>query len=211
MKAIVIGATGATGRFVVEELLNDPFFDEITVVVRRPSFTPTPKLTELVVDFDYLQDYKNQLVGDVAFSCLGTTLKDAGSKESQWKVDYDYQYKFASLCAENKVKTFVLLSAINANAKSSIFYSKMKGKLEEAITQLPFKHIQIVQPSMLVRPNSTRKGEVIMAKWMVWLDKYNWIPKKYKPIQVEILARLIVQRSKHTSLPFEKLSLEQLL
>ena len=125
MKAIVIGGSGATGKYLVRRLLADDRFDEIVLLLRKLTAETHPKLKQVIVDFDQLNDYAEQIDGTVAFSCLGTTLKDAGSKEVQRKVDYDYQYNFAKIARQNGVATFVLLSAQNANAKSSFFYSRM--------------------------------------------------------------------------------------
>lgn len=163
MKAIVIGGTGATGKELVKQLLNDSRFDEVITLVRRPYFGGHIKLREIIVNFENLENYKEVVQGDVAFSCLGTTLKDAGSKEAQWRVDHDYQLKFAALAKENGIHSFVLLSAAGADSKSMIFYNKMKGALEENIKALGFNQFLIIQPGAIDRPNTTRTGE----KWLI--------------------------------------------
>ena len=126
MKALVIGATGATGRDLVNQLLTDKDYDEVNVFVRRPLEVESPKLKTHIVDFEKPEEWKDLVNGDVAFSCLGTTLKDAGSKEAQRKVDYDYQYNFAKAAKENEVEDYILVSSYGANPKSKIFYSRMK-------------------------------------------------------------------------------------
>ncbi len=131
MKALVIGATGATGKDLVKQLLNDKDFEEVNIFVRKPLNFQNDKLKVHVIDFDKPEEWKNSVKGDVAFSCLGTTLKDAGSKEAQKKVDFNYQYEFAKAAKENNVDDYVLVSAYGANPKSKIFYSKMKGELEK--------------------------------------------------------------------------------
>lgn len=93
MIAIVIGATGATGKFLVQELINDSNYLEIVILVRRKTNISHPKMQEIIVDFDQLENYSEYIIDDVAFSCLGATLKDAGSKEKQRIIDYDYQLK----------------------------------------------------------------------------------------------------------------------
>ena len=82
MKAIIIGATGATGELLVDELLRGTAYTTVTIFVRRPTGKQNPKLVEHVVDFSKIDSYKDLIVGDVLFSCLGTTLKAAGSKEN---------------------------------------------------------------------------------------------------------------------------------
>ena len=195
MKAIVIGATGATGKCIVQELINDPQFDGVTVLVRRASFSLHPKLKEVIVDFNQLDHYKEYFSADVAYSVMGTTLKDAGSKEAQWKVDYEYQYEFAKLCAAQKVKTFVLLSAIGATPTSSIFYSRMKGELEVAVKKLPFDALIIAQPASLLRPESNRWTEKTAVKLMRGLNQIG-ILKTYEVLHVQDLALALIKASK---------------
>src|SRR5690625_3995861 len=156
MKAIIIGATGATGRELVKNLLNDDFFTEIIVLNRRLFFEKHIKLTKHIIDFDKMDNYKEFIKADVAFICMGTTFKMAGSKENQWKVDHDYQLKFAEICHENNVLSFVLLSAMNSNSNSKMFYSRMKGELEDKIYEIKFDQLIILQPSLIVRPKIGR-------------------------------------------------------
>lgn len=195
MKAIVIGATGATGKYLIQELIEDVTYQEVVALVRRPSFEPHPKLKEVIIDFNQIEKYTAEINGDVAFSVMGTTLKDAGSKEAQWKVDYDYQYHFAKLCSEQNVPTFVLLSAIGVDPKSSIFYNRMKGELEQAIQQLNFEQLLIFQPAALQRPQSDRFGEKLMTAIFSTLNGLGLL-KKYQSIHVKDLAKALVKASK---------------
>lgn len=199
MKAIVIGASGATGRFLVEELLNSATYSLVTVFVRKPSFEAHPKLKQIVVDFEKLADFSEHLQGDVAFSCLGTTLKAAGSKKAQWKIDYDYQYDFAQLTKQNGVPVFILVSAINAKASSSIFYSKMKGQLENAIIDLKFDKTIIFQPSILERPNTDRSGEKFALSVMKGISTLGLL-KNHRPTHVQNLAISMVRSVENSSL-----------
>lgn len=191
MKAIVIGGTGATGKELVAQLLEDSRFDVVTVLVRRPFFNQHAKLAEIVVDFEKLSEYGMHIQGDVAFSCLGTTLKDAGDKDAQWRVDHDYQLEFASMAKASGVESFVLLSAFGANAKSSLFYNKMKGTLEENIGKLNFARLLILHPGGIERPGSDRKGEKAMMKF---LKAFNAIGlfKGYEPISTKRLAKAMI-------------------
>ena len=154
MKALIIGATGATGKDLVTQLLADDTYSEVHCFVRKPLALTHPKLHAHVVDFETPEAWADLLRGDVAFSCLGTTLAVAGSKEAQWHVDYDYQYAFAEHCCQNGVATFVLVSAAGATAQSKLFYNRMKGQLEDAVKALGFPRLLIFQPSILIRSNS---------------------------------------------------------
>jgi uncharacterized protein YbjT (DUF2867 family) len=95
MKALVLGATGATGKDLVEQLLKDKNYETVSVFVRKPMEIDNEKLETHIVDFEKPENWQNLVQGDVAFSCMGTTLKNAGSKEAQKKVDFNYQYNFA--------------------------------------------------------------------------------------------------------------------
>ncbi len=164
MKAVVIGGSGATGKFLVEKLLLTEWITEVTLLLRKKTFPDNPKLNQVIVDFNKLSDWGNLIKGDIAFSCMGTTLKAAGSKEAQWTVDYNYQYHFAEIASQNMIPFFVLLSSQNAKANSSFFYMSIKGKLEQSIKKLSFQRLIIHQPGMLERPNTNRLGEKIALK-----------------------------------------------
>ena len=188
MKALIIGATGATGKDLVTQLLADDTYSEVHCFVRKPLTLTHPKLHAHVVDFETPEAWADLLRGDVAFSCLGTTLAVAGSKEAQWRVDYDYQYNFAEHCRNNGVPTFVLISAAGAKAQSKLFYNRMKGQLEDAIKALGFSCLLIFQPSVLIRSNSDRGGENFTVKVIAFLNKLGLF-KRYRPMPTAVLAQ----------------------
>ncbi|WP_099367525.1 NAD(P)H-binding protein [Sphingobacterium sp. 1.A.4] len=194
MKAVVIGGSGATGRELVLQLLADYRVESVVALVRKPFFMPDPKLKEVIVDFDHLEKYAAFIDADVAFSTLGTTLKQAGSKKKQWRVDYEYQLKFAQLARMNHVFTFVLLSSAQASPKSKFFYSRMKGMLEEKIKQLDFPKLIILRSGLIDRPKTDRRGEKIALKVIKVFNALG-ILKNYKPITTVDLAKVIVDRS----------------
>lgn len=192
MEAIVIGGSGATGKELVQQLLEDKRFKKVRVLLRKAYFKHHDKLEEILVDFDQLTSFEDQIKGDVAFSCLGTTLKDAGSKEAQWHIDYDYPFHFATLAFNNGASHFVLLSAVGVNAKSRIFYNRMKGSLEDAIKNIGFRHLMILQPGFIERPNSNRLGEKIGLKIITFFNKLG-IFKQYAPIKTNQLAKAMLE------------------
>lgn len=187
MKGLIIGATGATGKDLLAKLLEDDTYSEVHCFVRKPMSISHPKLHAHVVNFETPKAWVDLLHGDVAFSCLGTTLAVAGNKDAQWRVDYDYQYTFAQQCRTNGVPTFVLVSAAGATAQSKLFYNRMKGALEEAVKKLNFPRLLIFQPSILIRPKSNRGGENITVKVISFLNKLG-ILGRYKPMPTAILA-----------------------
>ena len=206
MKALVIGATGATGKDLVSQLLTDKGYDEVNVFVRRPLAVENPKLKTHIVNFDKPEEWKDLVKGDVAFSCLGTTLKAAGSKEAQRKVDYDYQYNFAKAAKENEVEDYILVSSYGAHPKSKIFYSRMKGELEQSIKDLHFNKLTIFQPGMLERKDSERTGEVLGGKIIKFANKFGVLTQQ-KPLPTEVLAKAMINSSKIKSYGYSKIKL----
>ena len=195
MKALVIGATGAVGKDLVDQLLKDDAFECVTVFVRRPLAIENPKLTVHIIDFDHPEQWQNLLQGDVLFSCLGTTIKAAGSQANQWKVDYTYQYETAKAARENGVGIYALVSSIGADPKSKIFYTRMKGELEEAVKKLGFPACYILQPPSLVRKGSDRFGEkagVVMLKALNAIG----LMRSWTPMPTEEVAAAMVRLAK---------------
>ena len=192
MKALVIGATGAVGSDLVEQLLKDDAFERVTVFVRRPLAVENPKLTVHIIDFDHPEQWRHLLQGDVLFSCLGTTIKAAGSQEAQWKVDYTYQYEAAKAACANGVEAYALVSSIGASPKVKFFYTRMKCELEEAVKKLGFPACFILQPPSLVRKGSDRFGE---KAGVVALRAFNAIGlmRAYKPMPTEEVAAAMVR------------------
>ncbi len=191
MKALVAGATGAVGKDLVRLLLDDARFDEIHIFVRRTSGFKHEKLTEHIVNFDNINEWKDKLCGDVLFSCLGTTLKDAGSKEKQWKIDYDYQYDVAAAASEIGTAKYILVSSVGASASSSVFYLRMKGQLDEAVGKLPFKYKGIIRPASLIRKNTTRTSEKITVPILKVLNSIGLF-KNNMPIRTDLVAMAMI-------------------
>jgi len=209
MKALVIGATGATGKDLVNQLCQDSDFDEINIFVRRRSDFHHEKVKAHLVDFDHPEEWKHLVKGDVAFSCLGTTLKSAGSKENQKIIDYDYQFNFARAAKDNGVEDYILVSAYGANPDSKIFYSRIKGELEEAVKNLKFEKTTIFKPGMLERKNTDRNGEVFGLKIIKFLNKLG-IFKSQKPLPTEVLAKAMIVASKIKSNSFSEVKLHSI-
>ena len=195
MKALVIGATGAVGKDLVQLLLADDSFERVDIFVRREVKISSAKLIVHVVDFDHPETWADQLKGNVLFSCMGTTIKAAGSQEAQWKVDYTYQYEAAKTAKANGVNTYVLVSSVGANAKSKIFYTRMKGALDDAVQELGFKGCFILRPPSLIRKGSDRFGEKV---GIVALKAFNAIGllRKYTPMPTEVLAATMIDLAK---------------
>lgn len=195
MKALVIGATGATGKDLVDILLQDADYTSVVIFVRSATQRSHPKLTEILTDFDNLDAVSQFIHGDVWFSCLGTTLKTAGSKDKQWHIDYEIPLKFAEIAKRNGVFRIVLLSAYGAKASSPLFYSMVKGKLEDRIETLAFHQYIIFKPAMLLRKNTDRTGERVSAPLLNFLNGLGLF-RKLRPLPTSLLAEKMAKAPK---------------
>jgi uncharacterized protein YbjT (DUF2867 family) len=190
--AMVLGATGATGRELVTQLLAHPAFASVSIFVRKKPDLEHQKLKVHEINFSKLNSYKNLVVGDVLFSALGTTRKVAGSKANQYEVDYTYQYEFAKMASENGVNHYALVSSTGANKNAWFFYLKTKGALEEEIKKLPFKSIKIYQPPTLIRQaDLLRPAEKRGIRILNTLNRFG-ILRSQKPLSVSVLAKKMI-------------------
>ncbi|MBO6522892.1 MAG: NAD(P)H-binding protein [Balneolaceae bacterium] len=190
--AIIIGATGLVGSHILQLLLSDERYSKVLVFHRRSTGVSHPKLTEHIINFDAIEDWKELLVGNELYSALGTTIKQAGSQEAQWTIDYDYQFEVAKAAAQIGVESYALVSSIGATAETGNFYLKMKGQLDEEVQELGFKKTLIVRPSFL-------KGERIESRFLEKIgitaaELFTKIPglKKYKPIHAKQVAQALI-------------------
>jgi uncharacterized protein YbjT (DUF2867 family) len=190
--ALVIGATGLVGSQLLSQLLDDERFGKVIAFGRRDLGRSHPKLEAHVVDFDAPDGWSSRVSGDVAFSTLGTTLKQAGSQAAQRKVDYDYQLAFARAAAKNGVPTYVLVSSASADPRSRVFYSRMKGELDREVQQLGIARVRLMRPSLLGGARQhARAGERIGS---VVLGAANalGLARKYREIPGAVVAKAMI-------------------
>ena len=192
MKALVIGATGATGKPLVMELLESTDYTEVVIFVRRATGIIHPKLKEYILDFNDIESYSDIIRGDIFFCCMGTTLKAAGSKMAQWRIDYEIPLEFARIAKENGIKSFVLVSSGNADSRSKIFYSRMKGELEEKIETLNFKQYIVFRPGLLNRPESDRFTENAAVSVLNFFNRLGML-KAQTPLPTPLLAQKMIK------------------
>jgi hypothetical protein len=151
-----------------------------------------------VVDFDNIQSWGHLIKGDILYSALGTTLREAGSSTQQFKIDNSYQYEVAKAASDNGVGTYILVSSYGANAKSAIFYSRMKGQLDDAVQQLAFSKIHIFRPGILGRQNTRlRPVEKISIGIINFLNTLGLL-RSQRPMPVALLAQKMILVSKKT-------------
>jgi uncharacterized protein YbjT (DUF2867 family) len=197
-KAILIGASGLTGQSLLNQLLQDEQFDTVVIFLRKELNITHKKLTQLCIDFNQLDTYKDLIKGDVVFCCLGTTIKIAGSQEAFKKVDFTYPTELAKIAKQNNVSTFCLQSSLGADSKSNNFYLKVKGETEDFIRQLNFVSFASFRPSMLLGNRTEfRLGETI-GKIVMQVLSFAFIGKlkRYKAIHVNQVASTMIKYAK---------------
>lgn len=198
--AIVAGTTGLIGSQLIELLLQDIYYDRVIALSRKPFQISNFEFSvggfqNLVVDFDKLHQFSDQLKGDDVFCCLGTTIKVAGSREVFYKVDHDYPVSLGSLTRSHGASQFIIVTASGANKNSLIFYNRVKGEVQEDLLKLGFESMHILQPSLLVGPRiEKRSGEKIIQSVMQGLGFL--IPKKFKAIESIKVARAMLAIAK---------------
>lgn len=195
MKALIIGGTGATGRDLMNVLLADPAYTRIVSFVRRSAGIVHPKLTEHIIDFNELDNFAAHMHGDVWFSCLGTTRKSAGSRDQQWRIDFELPLKFAHIARRNGVLRAVLLSSYGASSASGVHYLKIKGQLEEQIAGLMFEQYIIFRPGHLLRTNTDRPVERFTTGLLVLMNGFGLL-QKYRALPTATLAQKLAKAPK---------------
>lgn len=199
VSVLLVGATGLVGQQALRRLLADPAVGEVKALVRRdltvaqllgvygPDQVGIQKLRVCVANFDRLQAHADWFKVDWVFCALGTTIKHAGSRAAFRRVDFDCAAQIAQLAKSQGAQRFMLVSALGADARSRVFYSRVKGELEEAIKAMGYDHVSVARPSILAGERGDfRLGERIALKLGFLM------PERYKPVSAwRVAARLI--------------------
>ncbi|MCB2379931.1 NAD(P)H-binding protein [Hymenobacter sp. BT635] len=193
--ALIAGASGLIGSQLLPLLLASDRYAKVIAVGRRPLPMVHPKLEQRVLDLDQLEQHRMALIADDVFCCLGTTMRQAGSKEAFYKVDYLYVVKLAAVTATNFAAQFIVVSAMGADAGSRIYYNHVKGEMEEAVRQTQFRAIHIFRPSLLLGDRSEKRtGEQIGAVLLQVLNPLLIGPlRKYRAVQASSVARAMLR------------------
>ena len=194
--SVIIGATGAVGKEILKEILADNFYNKVYILGRESigKLGDEERLTKIIVDFENLNFDTSILEDADVFASLGTTIKIAGSKENQRKIDVDYTVNFSKLC-EGKVRSFNVVSAIGANSKSKNFYNSLKGELEDKLKVMNLGVLRIFQPSLLISKRDDKRflEQMFMKVAPIFQLVLKGKAKKYSPIEVSVLGREIVR------------------
>ena len=192
--ALIIGSTGLVGSHLLNLLLDSNDYIKVITFVKRDAGIKHPKLIQHIIDFDKPETYEELVVGDDFFCTIGTTIKKAGNKDAFRKVDFEYPKQFATFALQNKVKQFLIISSLGADANSGNFYLKTKGEIQNFLKKCNFESVSVLQPSLLLGNRTEfRLGEKIGAFFMKTLSfVFLGNLKKYKAIEGKTVAKALL-------------------
>ena len=193
--ALVIGASGLVGTELCKQLLASSAYNQVILLNRKASGISHPKLSEKLINFD-APDLQG-IMGDDVFCAIGTTLRKAGSKQNQFRIDCEYPTTLAALLKGQGFKRFLLVSSIGADANSGNFYLRTKGQLEKNIIDLGYDYICIARPSILLGDRKEfRAGEKFAIVLMRILAPLMLGPlKPYRPVQASRVAAALIREA----------------
>jgi uncharacterized protein YbjT (DUF2867 family) len=193
--ALIVGATGLVGRYCLNFLLKDPSYSKVNAFVRNELPVKHEKLVQHVVDFNDMDLLGELLTADDVFCCLGTTIRKAGSQEAFRKVDFEYPVKLAAISQHCGAKQFLIVTSLGANPHSKIFYSRVKGEVEEALMKIPFDALHIFRPSLLLGDREEKRGGEQMGSVVMRALKIAMIGpfRKYRAIHASSVAKAMVR------------------
>lgn len=193
--ALIAGGSGLVGRSVLQRLLQDPAYAEVRLLTRRPLDLQHPHLRILLSDFRELSALGSELRADDVFCCLGTTLRSAGSREAFADVDYRMVVELAQASRAAGAQQFLVVSAAGASEHALAYYSRVKGRMEKAVSALGFEAVHILRPSLLMGARAEhRPGEAFAQKLAPLLKVLTPGPlRRYRPVAAEDVAEAMVR------------------
>lgn len=196
--ALIAGATGLVGTSLLKLLLADDHYEKIVVITRRSIDVKHPKIVQAQIDFDKIESMKLEFRIDDVFCALGTTIKTAGSQDAFYKVDNTYVVNLGKWCVANGVQRFLIVSAMGANAKSGIFYNRVKGEMETAVSQLNISQIEVFRPSLLMGDRKEKRGGEKVAQVVMGTLGFLFAGPllKYKGIHADVVAKAMIKAAK---------------
>ncbi len=213
MKILLLGATGVVGQQVLAQALHHPRVTQVFTPVRKPMPIQHDKLSQFQLDFEHIEAQLPTQINlkeiDAVICALGTTMKQAGSKDAFRKVDQDYPLTFAEIAKQNHISTFVLNSAMGANADSIVFYNQVKGELEQALQDLHFPSLTLVRPGLIDgNRDEFRLGEKLALHVMRPLN--GLLPKSWRLSPAQNIAKALLQSALEQKLGIHVISADQL-
>jgi len=202
--AIILGATGLTGSLLLELLLEDLRYNTIKVFTRTPLTFKHPRMVNFTGDLLALENFEKDFLADEVFCCIGTTAKKTPDKELYRKIDFGIPVKAAQLCKKNNIPGFVVVSSLGADAKSSIFYSRTKGEMEEAVLGIKLPYTYILRPSLIIgNRKEKRMAESLASSFFKITGPLLIGPlKKYAPNKATDIAKAMLAVANDKPLKF---------
>ena len=192
--ALIFGSSGLVGGHLLNQLIKDTNYSKIKLFVRSVPEISDPKVEIIKTDFNNLQNYKEDIKGDDCFFCIGTTKQNSPDKDEYKRVELDIPKEIAKIAKSNLVNSFIFVSALYANSKSSGEYIRFKGLVEEELKELNFPKLAILRPSFLMgNRKEKRASETIGIFVFKLLSPLLLGPlKKMKPIHSETVAKAMI-------------------
>ncbi len=187
--ALLVGATGLVGSFLLERLLASPRYARVAVWARRAPARRDPKLSIETIEFDRLGE--RRVEAEDVYCCLGTTIRQAGSREAFRRVDFDYPVALARAAARAGAQRLLVVSALGANPRSGVFYNRVKGEMEEAVRAAGVRQTIFFRPSLLAGPRAEfRLGERVGLAVASLLGP---LLGAYRPIRADAVAAAMLR------------------
>jgi uncharacterized protein YbjT (DUF2867 family) len=196
--AILLGATGLTGRLLLNRLVADENYAIIKLFSRRESGIKSPKIKEFIGDVLQLENFRNDFTADEVYCCVGTTSAKTKDRTVYRAIDFGIPYTASKLARENNIPTFLVISAIGANAKSKVFYTRTKGEMEQAVLDQKIPNTYILRPSLILGDRDKKRigesiGAVLVKLTTVFLvGRF----KKYRAIDADCIASALINLAK---------------
>ncbi len=197
--AIILGATGLTGGVLLKNLIQDSRYSKIKLFSRKSVLLSDPKIEEHIIDLLHLDTYEDKFTADQVFCCIGTTAAKTSDKNLYHKIDFGIPVQAARLCKAKSITTFIVISALGADHKSTIFYNRTKGEMEESVLKFEIPKTYILQPSLIGgERNEKRPGEYFFKILMkifnpLLLGSF----RKYKTIYPETIVSAMIWLANH--------------
>jgi len=181
------------GNLLLELLIQDQNYSEI-VLLSRQDLSSSGKVKVLKTNFEDLESIGEEINGDECFCCLGTTMKKAGSKKAFYKIDHNYPLKLARIAAKNGIGKYLLVTSLGANPRSSFYYNRVKGEVEDSISKLDYKSIHIFRPSLILGKRNEKRTAETIGKYFSFLIAPLMVGplKKYRPIKASDIAQAML-------------------
>ena len=192
--ALIFGSSGLVGGHLLNQLIKDTNYSKIKLFVRSDAEISDPKVEIIQTDFSNLQNHKEDIKGDDCFFCIGTTKKNSPDKDEYKRVELEIPKEVAQIAKSNLVKSFIFVSALYANPKSSGDYVRFKGQVEEELKELNFPKLAILRPSFLIGDRKEKRvSEIIGIFIFKFLSPLLLGPlKKMKPIHSKTVAKAMI-------------------